>query len=103
MESSDDSSFDDTTEEEDLRKMMMSQYGKILYRLIETKQIEQAEKLLKSIKKPNSIIYTIMMKAYAMNRDVPKATALLNEMKSRPDCQPVQVTYNTYLHCLQRA
>lgn len=83
--------------------MMMSQYGKILYRLIETKHIEHAEKLLQTIKKPNTIIYTIMMKAYAMNKDAAKAAALLSEMKTKPDCQPVQVTYNTYLHCLHRA
>ncbi len=82
---------------------MLTQYGKILQRFIESKNIEQAEKLVLSLEKPNTIIYTILMKAYTTNKDMEKATALLRKMESDPKIQPVQVTYNTYLHCAFRS
>jgi pentatricopeptide repeat protein len=43
------------------------------------------------------------MKAYTTNKDMEKATALLRKMESDPKIQPVQVTYNTYLHCAFRS
>lgn len=64
IESSDESICDDA-EELEVRKMMMAQYGKILFRLIENKNIDQAEKLVEQISTPNTIIFTILMKAYA--------------------------------------
>ena len=43
------------------------------------------------------------MKAYTINKDIDKATALINKMESDPKIFPVQVTYNTYFHCAFRS
>jgi len=63
------------------------------------RQLEQAEKLVESIKCPNSIIYTILMKAYVQSRNFEKAKLLLEKMEKNPDIAPVIVTYNTFLTC----
>ncbi len=49
------------------------------------------------------MIYTILLKAYAINKDIDKATALIKKMESNPKIKPVQATYNTYLHCAFRS
>lgn len=43
------------------------------------------------------------MKAYVQNRDIEKATKLIQKMEANPRIHPVLVTYNTYLHCAFRS
>jgi hypothetical protein len=71
-----DSSIDNVSvqsDNEDLHRQLTTQYGKILDKLIEMKRIDQAEHLVNSLKTPNTIIYTILMKAYVKAKDIEKA------------------------------
>jgi|688.fasta_scaffold2661689_1 pentatricopeptide repeat protein len=46
------------------------------------KRIDQAEHLVNSLKTPNTIIYTILMKAYVKAKDIEKAQALMTKMEA---------------------
>lgn len=97
-----DSSIDNVSvesENEDLHRQLTAQYGKILDKLIEMQRIDQAEVLVNSLKAPNTIIYTILMKAYVKAKDTEKAQALMAKMEASTDHQPCLVTYNTFLQC----
>jgi pentatricopeptide repeat protein len=50
--------------------------------LIELQRIDQAELLVDSLKAPNTIIYTILMKAYVKAKDLEKATNLMTRMEA---------------------